>query len=407
MDISKGSNARRKQLALLLVATAFTCALGWLFKAHCTFDGQWSNLEFYVKGCYSDAYPFWRGRGLAEGGVPYFDTRMEYPVLTGMLIWAQALLTHGLFGGEAGDPAFLFVVTLVNAALALVVTRLLWELDLPPSRLWAWALAPPLLLYVGHNWDLLAMVLALGAFLAAERKKLVDACALAGLGAAAKLFPVLLLPLFALRRFFAGRLSEVAAMAVAAVIAWAAVNLPFVLAAPENWWEFYQFSSERTGTRAAIWDLAGHYGVFATDIPQRNLLSLLLFVAGAGAILWLGWSRYRDRLWLLATPVLLWFILSSKVYSPQFDLWVYPFVLVTARRWPPIILFLIGDAAAYFAELWFFSGEEGGWPAMPMEAILGAAGLRAAAMLWLISDTLRLGPPSWLLRGEERAAAEA
>lgn len=399
--------AARRTLTLLLLATFATCALGWLFKANCTFDGYWDNLEFYMKGCYSDAYPFWRGRGLANGAVPYFDAPMEYPVLTGMLIWLEALWTHGLFGAEAGDPAFLFVVTLANTALAMVVTRLLWGLELSPGRLWAWALAPLLVLYAGHNWDLLAVVLALAAFIAAERGQLTKACALAGLGAAAKLFPVLLLPLFALRRFFHGRLTEVALMAAAAILAWLAVNLPVALAVPENWWEFYIFSSERAGTRASVWELAGYYGILATDIPARNLLSLLLFLAGAAVIVQQGWKRYRDRLWLLATPVLLWFLLSNKVYSPQFDLWVYPLVLVTARRWPPIALFVVGDMAAYFAEMWFFAGEEGGWPAMPMEAILLAAAVRAAAMLWLIADALRLPLPPWLERDEARDAEPA
>jgi len=399
--------AARRTLTLLLLATAATCALGWLFKANCTFDGYWDNLEFYVKGCYSDAYPFWRGRGLADGAVPYFDAPLEYPVLTGMLIWLEALWTHGLFGAAAGDPAFLFVVALANTGLAMGVTRLLWGLEISRGRLWAWALAPPLVLYVGHNWDLLAILIALAAFVAAERGKLLQACALAGLGTAAKLFPVLLLPLFALRRFFQGRLIEVAVMAAAAIFAWLAVNLPVALAAPENWWEFYSFSSERAGTRASIWELAGHYGVLATDIPTRNLLSLLMFVAGAALIVALGWKRHRDRLWLLAMPVLLWFLLSSKVYSPQFDLWVYPLVLVTARRWPPIALFVIGDLAAYFAEMWFFAGEEGGWPAMPMEAILAAAALRAGAMLWLIGEALRFPPPPWLDRDGNRQEAMA
>ena len=60
----------RPALAVLLAVTALTCAAGWLFKAECTFDGYWDNLEFYTKGCYSDAFPFWRGHHLAEGRSP-------------------------------------------------------------------------------------------------------------------------------------------------------------------------------------------------------------------------------------------------------------------------------------------------------------------------------------------------
>lgn len=398
---------RRATLSLLLLATAATCVLGWLFKGHCAFDGSWGNLEMYVTGCYSDAYPFWRARGLSEGLIPYFQAPMEYPVLTGMLIWFEALWTHGLFGANATDPEFVFVVSAINGVLALVVTRLLWGTGMPASRLWAWALAPPLVLYVGHNWDLLAVVLALAALVAAQQGKLIKACALAGLGAAAKLFPVLLLPLFALRRLFRLRLVDVALMAAAAIAAWLAVNLPVALAAFDNWWEFYGFSSERSGTRAALLELAGYYGVLATDIPTRNMLSALAFVAGVVVILEQGWKRHADRLWVLFTPVLLWFMLTNKVYSPQFDLWAYPFILLTARRWQPIALFVAADIAAYFSEFWTFATAEGAGPGATMEWILVASLARAAAMVWLIVDAVRSDPPAWLAAPDARPTGAA
>jgi uncharacterized membrane protein len=396
------SDDRRNTLALLMMATAATCFLGWLFKGHCALDGDWGNLEMYVTGCYSDAYPFWRARGLADGAIPYFQAPMEYPVLAGLLIWFDALWTHGLFGRAAGDPAFVFVVSVANTGLALVVTRLLWGMEIATSRIWAWALAPPLVLYVGHNWDMLAVVLAVAALAAAQQGKLVRACAIAGLGTAAKLFPVLLLPLFALRKVLQVRVTEVALMAAAAIAAWLLVNLPVALAAFDNWWEFYQFSSERSGTRASLWELAGYYGWLATDIPTRNLLSLLVFVAGAAVIVEQGWKRHAERLWLLFTPVLLWFMLSNKVYSPQFDLWAWPFILMTARRWQPIALFAAADIAAYFAEFWSFANEIAGWPPSTMAWILVAALVRAGAMMWLIVDAVRSDPPEWLVARNAR-----
>jgi len=396
------SNRGRNTLALLLLVTATTSFAGWLFKGHCAFDGDWGNLEMYVTGCYSDAYPFWHARGLADGAVPYFEAQMEYPVLAGFLIWFEALWTHALFGQGANGADFVFVVTLVNGALALAVTRLLWGMKVPTSRIWAWALAPPLVLYVGHNWDMLAVVLAVAALAAAQRGRLVEACAVAGLGTAAKLFPVLLLPLLALRRLFQLRLVDVALMAAAAILAWLAVNLPVALAAFDNWWEFYSFSSARSGTRASLWELAGYYGVLKTDVATRNMLSLLVFVAGAALIVEQGWRHYHDRLWLLFTPVLLWFMLSNKVYSPQFDLWAWPFILITARRWAPIVIFAVADIMAYFAEFWSFAGEMGAQPAATMDWILVAVLVRTAAMVWLIVDAVRLPPPDWLVPGDSR-----
>ena len=386
-----------------MLALALTCALGWLFKTHCA-PGGWTGAEQYTTGCYSDAVPFWTGRGVAAGEVPYFQARLEYPVLTGALIWAEGGITRGLFGGQANAMHFLGVVTLVNALLAALVLWLLWRAGMEARRLWGWALAPPLVLYVGHNWDMLAVALAVAAMLLAREGRLARSAATAGLGLAAKLYPVLLLPLLGLQALFAPgqgwgrRIGRAAILSVAAVAAWALVNLPVALIAPANWAEFYSFSSERSGTAGSVWEILGTSGLWATSTPARNLLSALAFLAGAAGIVGLGWRAHRERLWILFTPLLAWFLLTNKVYSPQFDLWLYPMLLMTAPRLRPVALFVAGDVAAYFAEFWWFASMEGAWPAASPAHIALAAALRAGAMLWVIADCLRLPPPAWIAR---------
>jgi hypothetical protein len=385
----------RRLLYALIAATLATCLAGWWLKFQCSVDGGWDNLELYRYGCYSDAYPFWRMHGLAEGRVPYLDAKIEYPVLAGALIWIEGIITHLVFGRGAGDPQFVTVVTAVNAGLAVLVTWLLWGLRLPQSRLWAWAFAPPLFLYVGHNWDLLAVIFALFAFVAAERGKALGGVGLAAAGAAAKFFPVLLLPLLALRDLLRGEWLRFITFVLLAIVVWLAINLPVRAIAPDAWWEFYRFSSERSGTAAATWDLLHVHGWLPTTVPQRNLYSLAMFVIGAAGIVALGWRHHHDNLWRLFGPVLVWFLLSNKVYSPQFDLWAYPFLLITAPRWQPVAIFTAANFASYWAELWFFAGQPSGM----MEAVLAMSVLRAAAGVWLIADALRLPPPGWLARG--------
>lgn len=264
---------RDRRLAVLLAATLATCLLGWLFKANCTFDGAWSGSEQYTTGCYSDAVPFWHGREIAAGKLPYLQARMEYPVLTGALIFIEGRVTALLFGARAGSADFLFVVTAVNAALALLVTRLLWAMRVAPARLWWWALAPPLILYVGHNWDMLAVALAIGALVLAQRDRPVAAAMLAALGGAAKLFPLFLPPLLAWRALLARRGWLVASIAMVALAAWLAVNLPVAVLAAKNWSEFYRFSSERGGTAASVWE-AGQ-SVWLAEQHHRAAQSLV------------------------------------------------------------------------------------------------------------------------------------
>jgi uncharacterized membrane protein len=89
-----------RQLRALLIALAVTCALGFGFKQHCM-PGGWTDSEQYITGCYSDAVPFWTARGWTRARIPYLQTPIEYPVLTGAAIWIEGAATHLLFGKRA------------------------------------------------------------------------------------------------------------------------------------------------------------------------------------------------------------------------------------------------------------------------------------------------------------------
>ncbi len=85
------------RVAWLWIALALAIGAGWLFKGHCV-PGGWTDAEQYTTGCYNDVMPFWHGREVAEGKVPYFQARMEYPVLTGAQIWVEGGAARLLFG---------------------------------------------------------------------------------------------------------------------------------------------------------------------------------------------------------------------------------------------------------------------------------------------------------------------
>ncbi len=396
-----------RRMRLLWLAMALTCAAGYLFKAHCV-PGGWTNGEQFTTGCYTDVLPFWQAREVADGKIPYFETRMEYPVLTGAQIWIEGGITRVVIGPKAGDRHFLLVVSLANALLAALILKLFVRVGMDWRRLWLWALAPPLVLYLGHNWDLGAAALLVGAMLLARERRLVPAAALAGLGAAAKLFPVLALPLIGLAALFGDdrpwrdRLLRASALSAAAIGAWALVNLPVALAAFDQWSEFYRFSQERSGTIAASWDVLDSQRWWVTSIDERNRYAAISFVLGFAAIVALGWRRHRTHLWVLTTPVLAWFMLTNKVYSPQFDLWLYPLLIMTAPRLWPIGLFVLGDIAVYFAEFHWLGDAAADPTPGSLTPVAIATGVRAAAMLWLICECVLRAPPAWLMQREAR-----
>ena len=63
--------------------------------------GNWTGHKQYTHFCYSDVVPLWSDERLDVGAVPYRDTTVEYPVLTGAFMWLTAELTRGVHALDA------------------------------------------------------------------------------------------------------------------------------------------------------------------------------------------------------------------------------------------------------------------------------------------------------------------
>lgn len=404
---ASGVDPNRRVPAALMAGALAVGLLGLLFKAGCYLDGMWNGGEQYTVGCYTDVVPFWTARGVATGAVPYLQTPLEYPVLTGAQIWLEGAISRAIVGPQATALPLLVVVTVVNVGLALGVLALLARMGVPSRRLWWWALAPAIVLYVGHNWDLLAMFFAVLA-IALHREGSATGSGIAlGLGAAAKLFPALLAPLLLLdhlRRRDTERLLRTLGGAAAA---WLAVNLPVALAVPERWAEFYTFSQARAGTFAATWTVLDDLGVLVTDVAARNLWGSVAFALGAVTIVAAGWRTHRGCAWALFTPVVAWFLLTNKVWSPQFDLWLVPLLVLTSRRTWPLAAFAVADIAVYWTEFWYLARRAGFVPSAPYELLAAAAGVRALVLMAVIVLSIRDPAPDWTAVDDDGANARA
>jgi hypothetical protein len=396
--------ARRDPLpAGMLVVAVAVLLLGWFFKAHCFLDGTWGGGEQYTTGCYTDVVPFWTARDVASGARPYLDTALEYPVLTGLQIWLEGAASRALGGSGNGALHFLVMVTAVNGLLALGTLVVLHRTGVPQRRLWWWVAAPPLVLYVGHNWDLLAMFLTVVAIAEHRRDRPLGAGVAVGLGTAAKLFPALLLPLLAVTHLRRGAFGRVGRLLGGAAGAWLVVNLPVALAAPERWAEFYTFSQQRLGTFAASWTVADELGVLATTLEQRNLGGAVLFAVGGAVIVAAGWRRHAGVEWVLVTPLVAWFLVTNKVYSPQFDLWLVPLLLLTSWRTWPLAAFFVTDALVYLTEFWYLGWRAGYSPSAPYGALAVAAAVRAVMLVAIVVLAVRDRSPDWVAAPTARA----
>jgi uncharacterized membrane protein len=344
-------------LRIVLAMTVVVVGLGLVLKEPCRSDG-WSEGDQYVHACYSDIGFLFRDRGLSDGISPYAspveDERLEYPVLTGTYMWIVAQLVGD--DGEMNDrmrrfydyTALGLLVAAVVAAWAVARTH--------PRRPWdaaMFALAPGLLLAATINWDLLAVALTSVALLAWARSRPMLAGLLLGLAVAAKFYPLFILgPLFLLC-LRAGRMRDFARMAGTAVVTWVGVNLPVYLAWPEGWKRFYTFSSDRSWDYGSFWyalDLAGH----PVSRDGLNTIAALTFGVMCLGIAYLALgARLRPRLPQLAFLVVAAFLVTNKVYSPQFVLWLIPLAVLARPRWRDFLIWQVCEVVYFFAAWWF------------------------------------------------------
>ncbi len=380
---------------VLVALTFLTCGLGLVQKDWCR-DNGWASPGVYTHACYSDVPPLYHGRGLADGEIPYLgqteDRQVEYPVVTGLVMWATAQLVPSE-GTPAERSRWYFDINALTAALAAAVA-VAATAALAGRRRWDAAMvatAPVLALSATINWDLYAVALLALGMLAWARERPLAAGLLIGLAAATKFYPLFALGPLLVLCLRAGRLREFWATLVAAVCGWGMVNVPVMLADYEGWSRFYRLSEERGVGWSTIWLVLQHQG-HPVPVEHLNLISGGLFaLACAGVAVLALAARRRPRLPQLVFLVVAAFLVTSKIYSPQYVLWLLPLAVLARPRWRDLLVWQAAEVVHYVGIWMLFAGFSPGRP----ERALGEDGYdltvlaHLVATLWLMAVVVR------------------
>ncbi|MFP5312904.1 MAG: glycosyltransferase family 87 protein, partial [Actinomycetes bacterium] len=347
---------------VLIVLTALAALLGILLKGYCRVNGWETPTQFYAT-CYSDFPELYRNRGLADGVFPILGSgsQFEYPVLIGLIAGITAWLV------PAGDInarvlAYFDVNAVLLAAVAMLTVLVIARM--PGRRPWDAAMvavAPGIVLAGTINWDLwAACLLAFGMYLFA-RKRLVAAGILIGLATAAKLYPVLVLGALLLLAVRSGRWRPLTVTGGSAAATWLLVNLPFAVASPSGWAYFFQYSADRGAGYSSAWFgynlVADRVGWPGLESDTVSVLSAGLFIAACAGIAAVAlMARRRPRLAQLAFLIVAAFLLTSKVYSPQYVVWLIPLLVLARPRWREFLVWQ-GIEALHWAAIWMYLGQ--------------------------------------------------
>ncbi len=331
----------------------------------------------YLTMCYSDIESLWFHRGLADGQIPYLQHDLEYPVLTGALMEFGRRIAS-LFPGHGVDTYF-GVTSLILFAFFLA---LLWA-HLRMHRPWDALMiaASPLVVAAGLiNWDTMVLFFTSAALLAWSRQRNYLAGAMIGLGTAAKLYPMLLFVPLAVLAFRSSRMREFWQAVSMAGVAFAAVNVPVYIVAPEGWLSFWTFNTDRGADLGSFWLVFSQMGVYTGDVSLPTSVLMVVGALAIGAVLL--FSPRRPRLAQGVLLIVLLFVIVNKVYSPQYCLWLLPLVVLALPSWRVWAVFTIGELVYFGAIWWYLAGMLAAGDGQPRLYWM-AIGIRVLVHLWL------------------------
>jgi hypothetical protein len=367
-------SASRRLVAAIIVVTALTAGVG-----------MGVRLALCSRPCISDLGRDYDNHGIRSDALPYIDRNLEYPVGVGVVFWAATLVSHSA-------RSFFTVTSLASLVLALLTAWLLARRY--RQRAWYFALAPPLALYGSANWDLFALAPAVAGLLAYEASRDASAGALLGLGAAAKLYPGLFVPPLVVARLRSGDTRAACRVLGWSVGTFAVVNLPVLIASPSGWLFPLRFQSRRTPTWGSLWHYvvrtpALHPWTDHTTIRSiANTGTTITLVVGMAIVTWLAWRGRLGPVGASAAATAV-FMLTNKIYSPQYDLWLLPVFVMLALPRRDYLWYVLTDLAVFvivFGRL----GHHFRWTTTWAYALLTFVVLRAVVIGVVVRDAARV-----------------
>ena len=335
----------RVSTRVVLLLALFASLLSYAKFNHCAVTG-WQSPDQYVHACYSDIPALYGERALDKGVWAYSSgaDSVEYPVIQGAVMWFTAkIIPHGInnyFYGSALLLALLFIF------ISLLIFRM------KPEFGYLLPLAPAAVASMYINWDLWAIATMMLAIYWFDRKAEVASAVALGIAVSTKFLPIFLLIPIAIIFFRQERISKFVKYAAISIATFAAINLPVALTTPEGWWRFYDLNLNRGSDWGSVWYSLSNLGL---DLTHQNYLSILCLAIGLTALtIFLLQLRTPPTLVHTAIFVMIIVMAVSKVYSPQYVLWLTPLAIIAIidKRELTVFWFWQGAEVAYHLAIW-------------------------------------------------------
>ena len=285
--------------------------------------GQFSDIRGFYGMHFYDGQHLWPFSDKTLLGDTKVQHPVEYPALTGLIMWLLSFLVSpsqtAIFDYYRITAAFQIVLLAISAYLIFKLAGKKYG--------FYFILAPAVLYSLNRNWDIWAIAAMMLAIYLFEKKRFQLSAILLAVSIATKFFPiVLMLPIMII--FLRNKQIKLfIRYALTTAIAWAVINLPFVLINYEGWAYFYKFSAERGLGSASFFEITN------IILPSITFSSIHFYILNTLALVAVTtyFVRLKSVPTLAATSffVMFGFILFNKQYSMQYVIWLSALAVLT------------------------------------------------------------------------------
>ena len=386
-----------KTRSLLLILVIVASVLSFAKFNQCE-SRQWATPDQYIHACYSDIPTLFGERGLDKGTWAFSsgDKSVEYPVITGAIMWLTAKITPQ---SDFRAGTYFNINALFIAILFVLCTLLMYRIT--PRFAYLSVLSPAVIASLYINWDVWGVISMIGAIYLFDKGQYKWSAAAIGISIATKFIPVFLLIPIALILWRRGKLQIAAQYFVITAATWLVINLPVILAIPQGWLRFYELNLSRQSDWGSLWYSLNLLGINIAALNVVAILGLLtVFTALALYVLEL---IEPPSLASLAFIVLASVMILSKVYSPQYILWLTPLAVMAINNAKDLPAFWIWQGAEiiYHVAIWqHLATVTGARFGLPANWYAAFSMIRILASAYLIFVLVRRALPAGSHRSE-------
>ena len=375
-------NARFAKPVVVILFLALVGTLVGVLKFSPCESSLWSTPDQYVHACYSDIATLYGDRGLDKDQWSYssLTNAVEYPVITGTIMWVIAKVL------PASDNEIInyyrtniFFLALLFIFIAYIVYRI------KPEFAYLAAIAPAAIAAIYINWDLWAISSMLLAIYWFDRKKYLPSALAIGISISTKFLPIFLLLPIVLILWRRNEVRKIYTYLAVTISTFTLINLPVFLTTPDGWLRFYQLNFDRDSDWGSLWYAMSSLGI---NLADTNFLAIIALLISLVAItLFIFSTRVTVQLADVSFMVLALVMAASKVYSPQYVLWLVPLAVIALRSRRDLHTFWIWQIAEviYHVAIWqHLATVTGAKFGLPLFGYALISLLRIAASLYLV-----------------------